>query len=195
MNISDKVKLYILSLALLFLMILLITSDVWFVIDLIKNKPIDWMVQIKKNWLPIVMIFAIGYCYIIWRQFNHQIKGGTGDTLEITECKSENYENLTFLATYIIPFLGFDFSDIGRLVAWTLLVVVIGIIFIRTDKYFANPTLALYGYKIYRVTLIDARHEYKNVIVITQNDLRINQNVHYKYLSESIFFVRTINCE
>ncbi|WP_308413060.1 anti-phage protein KwaA, partial [Vibrio parahaemolyticus] len=78
-------------------------------------------------------------------RFEYELKGGSQDSLRVEQSKSESYEHLTFLATYIIPFLGFSFDEPRKLAAYVLLLVVIGFIFVRTDKYYANPTLALLG--------------------------------------------------
>ncbi|OLQ85860.1 hypothetical protein BIY22_13315 [Vibrio panuliri] len=195
MKLSDEIKLYILSLALLFLIVFCITVDLNFIVTLVQGNSVDWMLVLKDNWLAICMIVFMGYCASIGFHFEHRLKGDAGDSLRITKCKSENYEHLTFLATYIIPFFGFSFSETGRLVAYLILLIIIGIIFVKTDKYYANPTLAIFGYKLYRTTLSDAQHLYEDVVVITKSDLRENQKVNYKYLSNNVFFVRKITSE
>ncbi len=120
------------------------------------------------------------------------LDGGAGDSMFVVECQSENYEHLTFLATYIIPFFGFSFTETGRLLAYGVLLIVIGAIFIKTDRYYANPTLALFGYKLYRITMSDANARYESVIVITKSTLSANQSVNYKLLSNNVYYVRKI---
>ncbi|EOU3283508.1 anti-phage protein KwaA [Vibrio harveyi] len=192
MKLRDEIKLYILSLAILFFIVLLITLKV----DVQPDNYVElipWWSWFAHNWLPCLMVILMLICEYIRREFNHKLDGGAGDCMYITECSSENYEHLTFLATYIIPFFGFSFTEPGRLLAYGVLLVVIGIIFVRTDKYYANPTLALFGYKLYRVNMSDATHHYESVVVITQSDLAKNQSVNYKLLSNRVFFVRKVD--
>ena len=87
----------------------------------------------------------------------------------------------------------FNFDSIFRLLAYLLLLIVIGIIFIRTDKYYANPTLAIFGYKLFKVTLADRNNNYDSISVLTKSDLKAGQNVAYQFISESVCFVRKIN--
>ncbi|CAI2301547.1 hypothetical protein GNT15_07855 [Vibrio parahaemolyticus] len=198
MKLRDEVKLYILSLAILFFIVFLITlkcdvePDNYVELHTWRSWLLLW---VTANWLPCLMIILMVYSDIIRREFEHKLDGGAGDSMYITECQSENYEHLTFLATYIIPFFGFSFNEIGRLLAYGVLLVVIGIIFVRTDKYYANPTLALFGYKLYRVNMSDAEHHYESVIVITQDSLSGKQHVNYKLLSNRVFFVRKASFE
>lgn len=189
----EKVKLYILSLMFLFCIVFLISINTLDCVNdkiCIKYELIDYVLA---NWLPILMLLCIFYCEKIRRDFEHSLEGNSGDSLQIIECKSESYEHLAFLATYIIPFFGFNFDSIFRLLAYLLLLIVIGIIFIRTDKYYANPTLAIFGYKLYKVTLSDTQKKYDSVIVLTKSNLKVGQNVAYHFISETVCFVRKIN--
>ncbi|MBV1842229.1 anti-phage protein KwaA [Photobacterium ganghwense] len=193
MKIGDQIKLYLLSLMFLFFMVLLISLNINPCDGEAKctePKVIDYL---KTNWLPILMLFFIFYCEKIRREFEFYLKGSASDSLKVLECKSESYEHLTFLATYIIPFLGFNFESIPRLLAYLFLMIIIGVIFIRTNRYYANPTLAVFGYKLYKVTLADSENHYDSITVISKSDLKAGQNVKYKFISESVCFVRDIS--
>lgn len=192
MKLSAQIKLYILSLAILFLIVFLITVKLDVCIKDIDCTSLTWKDYAFANWLPIIMLILMLYCEIIRREFEHMLDGGAGDSMFVVECQSENYEHLTFLATYIIPFFGFSFTETGRLLAYGVLLIVIGAIFIKTDRYYANPTLALFGYKLYRITMSDANARYESVIVITKSTLSANQSVNYKLLSNNVYYVRKI---
>ncbi|EPG6371655.1 anti-phage protein KwaA, partial [Klebsiella pneumoniae] len=129
-------------------------------------------------------------CYF-YKRFRSLIKINNADTVTITSCQSESYESLTFLATYIVPFMGFSFDDIQKNIAYLLLVIIIGLIFIKTDKYYANPTLALFGYKLYRVNVsYTGSVEVKNVIAISTDILAVNDKVFYSFLDDYVFIAR-----
>ena len=201
MKIKEEIKLYILSLAILFLIVLLITFDTSFLnkvnncsipLECATNGEILQVLisALRSNWLPCLMLTLITYCFFIKHEFEHKLDGGAGDSLNITKCESQDFEYLTFLATYIIPFFGFSFTEVGRLLAYAVLLIVIGIIFVKTEKYYANPTLAIFGYRIYKVTLSDSEIEYKSVIAITKCQLASGTSIRFKNLSENVFFVR-----
>lgn len=193
MNTKEKIKLYILSLMFLFVMVIFLSIN-------IKPPSSDSEIRyniaiyyILSNWLPILMFFSIIYCEFIRREFDFELNGSASDSLLVIDCKSENYEHLSFLATYIVPFAGLNFDSPLKLLAYLFLLVVIGIIFVRTDKYYTNPTLSIYGYKLYRATLADHVSHYHSVIVITKHDLKKGQNIAYKFISEDVCFARKIN--
>ena len=81
--------------------------------------------------------------------------------------------------------LEIDFEDIRYVIVLIILLTIIGVIFVKMDLYYGNPTLALLGYKIYRATLkgIDAPD---GVILITKSKLTKGKSIKWipldKYL-------------
>ncbi|CAH7191024.1 conserved membrane hypothetical protein [Vibrio chagasii] len=204
MKIKEKAKLYFLSLTILFPIILIMSlkmpeddflgcpasgCDKMTVLDVIGSNV--WLMY-KANWLPILMLICFFFSMFIKRQFDYLLDGSACKSIRVRSAKSEDYEHLTFLATYIIPFFGFSFDDPRKLLAYLILLVVIGMIFIKTDKYYANPTLALLGYRLYRVDLSDSQGLYESVIVISQDQIQANQSIRYKLISENVFFAKVL---
>ncbi len=197
MNLSstiDKVGLYVLSLVLLFIFIIILTINIPYCFGRdCQLVGIDDIFQlIEENIASIVASVGIIVGLIFYCRFEHELKGGSQDVMKVEHCQSESYEHLTFLATYIIPFLGFSFDEPRKLLAYSLLLVVIGFIFVRTDKYYANPTLALLGYKLFKATIVCRGITYKNVILIGKESVIDDDMVNYKFLSDSVCFVRKI---
>lgn len=189
MNSKQQIKLYVLSLMFLFIIIFIISLDLNGCGIQTSCSIVD---MLKSNLLSATMLILIGYCEILRREFEFSLKGNTTDTLEIIECKSESYEHLTFLSTYIIPFLGFSFDSAMKISAYIFLLVIIGVILIKTEKIYANPTLAIFGYKLFKVTLQEGSKKYESVIALTKKDLEIGQHVRYQFISKRICFVREV---
>ena len=69
-----------------------------------------------------------------------------------------------------------------------------GAIYIKTDLFYANPSLALLGFKIYK-----ANGNYKNninkpnIILISQSSISSGDKVSYRKLDDRIYFVEKVN--
>ncbi|WP_236569447.1 anti-phage protein KwaA [Pantoea dispersa] len=186
----NKIGLYILSLMMLFVFIIVLSAKI----------PMCWgsgcefigfRNLFSTNLVPLTCLFFIGLAYYFFRRFRSIVKINSSDSVRITACQSENYESLTFLATYIVPFMGFSFDDTQKNIAYFLLIIVIGLIFIRTDKYYANPTLALFGYKLYKVDISHTGSgETKNVIAISTDNLKVGDQVFYSFFDDYVFIAR-----
>jgi hypothetical protein len=96
-----------------------------------------------------------------------------------------------FLATYVIPLISFDFDNERFLIVLGLLLLVMGIIYIKTDLFYANPSLALLGYRLYKV---DGRFKgdetRENIVVICRCRLNKNDRVSYHRIGEGIYYAR-----
>lgn len=109
-------------------------------------------------------------------------------TFAIVEIENKESEHLSFLTTYIIPLICFNFESDRYVVVLLLLLIVIGIIYIRTDLYYANPTLAILGFRIYKVKLERNNISKSNIILISRKKLSLGNFVSYKKLDEKIFY-------
>ncbi len=202
MEIIDKVKLYILSLTILFVIVFIMSMKLpQYNFDLCLTSEcgiVEWgkllgrniLITYKENWLPVLMYLCFLVSIWIMYDFEYMLEGGGENTIRVCNVKTEDYEHLTFLATYIIPFFGFNFDDPRRLVVYLILLIVIGIIFIRTDKYFSNPTLALFGFKLFKADLSDQNGLYESVTIISQDVIEPNQVIKYKLISSNVFYAK-----
>ncbi|ELV8648912.1 hypothetical protein QNE85_004256, partial [Vibrio fluvialis] len=177
MNTLQKNKLYILSLALLFVIIAIITAklpeesfslcnpdEICAAKVIFSNFFNYFVLLLKANIIPIVMLFLLAISWYFKYEFDHLLQGGGQKVIRIQSIENEDYEHLTFLATYIIPFFGFKFNDPNQFTAIIVLLVIIGAIFVRTNKYYANPTLAVLGYRLYKATLNDKNGVYESIV-------------------------------
>lgn len=186
----NKMGLYILSLMLLFVFIIILSAKIPFCYGSSCHF-IGFYQLASSNIISIICLIFIGIAFYFYRRFKGLTKVNNADCVTITACQSESYESLTFLATYIVPFMGFSFDDPQKNLAYFLLIVVIGLIFIKTDKYYANPTLALFGYKLYRVNIsYSGSSEVKNVIAISMDVLTVGDQVFYSFFDDYVFIAR-----
>ena len=112
---------------------------------------------------------------------------------KIKKIEGIDYEHLTFLTTYIVPLVCFNFVDIRYQLVLVILLIVIGVIYIRTDLFYANPTLALLNYKIYRVDGEFKEGIRLDVVLISRTTLELNQRVDYIKLDNRIYYAKPKN--
>lgn len=140
-----------------------------------------------NNTLPIVLtsisILSFGF-YLLFIKVN--ASAGFRNPKKITRIKNNGVEYLSYLATYIIPFIGLKFDTWNNLLATSLLFLVIGFIYTKTNLLYANPTLALFGYYIFNATFEDGEER----TVISKGKLKKNTSYKYKELSDDLYFIK-----
>lgn len=153
-----------------------------------KGIALDNSEILKNNILAIVLV-AISILSFIYYLIFIRVNASAGfrNPKKITRIKNSGVEYLSYLATYIIPFIGLKFDTWNNLLATTLLFFVIGFIYTKTNLLYANPTLALFGYYIFQATFEDGEER----TVISKGKIKKNNSYKYKELNEDLYFIKT----
>ena len=78
-----------------------------------------------------------------------------GVPVQITEVRNRNAESISYIGTYIIPFLFEDYSSLYAVLAVVILLGVIYFIYVNSTLLLINPVLNLW-YSLYEVEFSDA---------------------------------------
>lgn len=188
-KIRRKVDLYVLSLALLFVFFIIITIQTP-CLETDLSSAGYWKSLILKNPIASISLGALLYCFVAYKRFDYDLKGATELPFEITKIEDINYEHLTFLATYVVPLISFDFDSSRQMAVLALLLIVMGVMYIKTDLFYANPSLALLGFHIYRGNGHFKHDDREGIVLISRSRLQKSQRVSYIKLDERIYYVR-----
>ena len=74
-----------------------------------------------------------------------------GPTLVVERARPQDGEALSYIATYLIPFLGADLSTASGIVTFAGFLVVLMTIYVRSSMLFVNPLLSLCGFHSYEI--------------------------------------------
>ena len=96
--------------------------------------------------LVLIILLPISLFSMI-RHFKKRAVGWEG--MKIVSVQNMDSELLSYIFTYILPFLGFP--EERRIIVILFLLLIIGILYVRSDMIGINPILALLGYHIVRV--------------------------------------------
>lgn len=188
-NTRRKIDLYILSLGLLFVFFIIITAkfpDSRFAI----NDYAAWKALLTSNAISIISLLLLGYCVYAYKKFDFDLRGATDIPFEIKKIESINFEHLTFLATYVVPLISFNFDSGRHMIVLVLLLFVMGVIYIKTDLFYANPSLALLGFHIYRANGGFKNGDRDGIILICRGRLEEGQKVSYIKLDDRIYYAK-----
>lgn len=186
---TEKYELYTLSLWLFFLLLFITNIDVPVCFGQDCEFIGFWeLIRTNKFATASLMMLVLGAVFY-WK-FEYKIQGSTSIPVEITQVEDVNYEHLTFLTTYIIPFISLDLSKPGYPIALAVLLVVTGVMFVKTDKFYANPSLAVLGYKLYSAQIKKRTGKTSKVVIITRDGLQENSKIEYLELDERVYYAK-----
>lgn len=190
-NLLIKFSFFMLSMALFFVIVFILGTDI----------PINFSEDAKfvGMWsclttrgiiLPIVCTLALLYIVFFICFLKHRMKGSTLGPIEITEIHNANNDILAFVGTYFLPLVSFSLAEHWQhLLVLFILFVVIGVIYVRADIYYTNPTLLLLGFRVYRIKGILNGNPIERVIIV-QGELKKDVSVRYIVIDDNTYFVK-----
>ena len=184
-----KLSLYCISLWILMFMLIVLKMDVSMMGEKSGLKALkEFLCTNMFSWVCvcIILVGLMGYAYFI-----DYLKNAKRLPVEIEECESVNYENLSFLATYVIPLVCFPMETDREIFVLFAVIIIIGCIFVKTNLYYTNPSLVLMGFNVYSVKCKNG-DAFKNGIVIVKGKLKVNDTIKYMSLSDNVYFVRRV---
>jgi len=179
-----KFELYIISLWLLFVLMIVVKADfpVCFGVDC---HYIGTRELVSNNILPIISLFFIVVVGVCFARFRYRVQSNVGLPVIARKVEDLSYEHLTFLTTYIVPLICFNLDNVRYIAALFILLFVIGQIYVKTDKFYANPTLAILGFRLYKLEVDGV----SKVMITTQRIIEADKVV-FTSIDEKFVFGR-----
>lgn len=193
-----KVQLFIISLW--FLWLLIFISKV----KLVAQGPcgmwylLSGWALLKANVVSLIAVVMMLLAYVFYREFKYDVVDPAGGlAMKVDSVEGIEYEALSFLVTFIIPLacIDVDFNvngDFGRsLIFLFVTLLVIGMIYVRTNMFHTNPTLALWGFKVYKVTIAKSKPEdaVRQITIISQKPIVAGMHIRPERIDDNFFYV------
>ena len=177
-----RTKFYLLSMWLFFIIVIILSFP---------EKESEWYLCI----LPGLSFLALLYVSVFFLTlFVNKKRDSAELAVKIIEVDDRSYDTLAFLAAYFIPLVSFEFNDFRHHVVLAILFVAIGVIYSQCGLYYANPSLALLGLRTYSGKIhFQNGDEMDNVVIVSHDRLRVNDNIVYFKIEESVFFAKVLN--
>lgn|SRR5574340_473395 len=185
----EKYELYVLSLWLLFLLIIIVTIDIPVCFD--RQCAFIGLAELGKlNVVPAIALIFVLIGVLYYFRFDYKIAGSKSIPVTISSVEDINYEHLTFLTTYIIPLICFNLTSTRYLIALGLLLIVIGVIYVKTDKFYANPTLAILGFRLYSAVVTRRTGQTVKVVLISKDRLQDGSQIQFLELDNRVYYAK-----
>lgn len=151
-NFISRFFLFLLAYVPIYLILALKSFHLEFVLD--KKGGINTLYHIVKNnqvstFLALISLLLVLYFLLLQRK---SLVSQGNPKFQIKNIQSQNKEYITYLGTYILPFIALETKSILDIAAYIVLFVTMGLIYIRTNLIFTNPMLLFFGYDLIEIT-------------------------------------------
>lgn len=83
--------------------------------------------------------------------------------------------------------MGIDANTTKGFIILLILLIAIGVIHIKTDKFYTNPTLSLFGFRFYKIKL--KSNPENELIIISKDKLNKNDYIVIKHLKDKKYYL------
>lgn len=120
-----------------------------------KNKLLgEFMIfSLTINWLAFLFIVSAIAGIAIVLVFLKIAKNLAPSFVTIKKLPGGSQDTVAYLITYLVPFIGFKFTDLNGAVANAIIFLMIGFLYVQSNMVYLNPVLSLMGYKINKVSV------------------------------------------
>ncbi|MCU7064282.1 hypothetical protein K7R09_20980 [Serratia ureilytica] len=190
-----KYALYILSLWLLFISLFIMSYDKNLFISMstyLNNKDATvFLSNLSPKNVVFISSFAMitsGVFIFLYLLFSFNSGWSVGCT--ISDVKNESHEHLEFLTTYIMPLVFTDVNSKRTMLNLLIMIVAIGMIYVKTNRFYSNPSLALLGFRIFKANINDRGT--KEFVIICHGEIDNNSRIKYIRLDNNTCLAKII---
>jgi len=147
---------------------------------------IGWKAVAMQNRISIsfllLIIISITLYFILYKIV---LKSSTVK-IKVEKIQDNHAEHLSYLATYILPFVGLKFDSWQNIVSTIALFYVLGHIYIKTNLILTNPTLTFFNFSISKIN--DENENAK--IIIHKTGLQMGKELDFVHLTQNIYILK-----
>lgn len=195
-----KAILYILSLWLLFFSLAIMSYDKAFLLKIINIdfavawqhlKNFDLSFIKSANYIFILSVFFMTVGVLSLGLLYMGFLAGWSGTYIIEDVSDENHEHLAFLTTYIMPLVFTDVDKKRTAINLAVMIFAIGVIYVKTNRFYSNPSLAVIGFRIYKAKIKNEPN--KVFVLVCHGRLISGSKIQYIKLDDDTLLVREIS--
>ena len=183
----EKIKLFIMSFWIFFLLLIVVTIDIPFCFG--KDCEFIGVFNLLtiNNIISFTCVFLLLLGGLFYYQFLNKLKGDLDLPVTVVKIENINYEYFALLIT-IISLIAFDFTTFRGLMLLIVLLVILCAIFIKTELFYSNPSFALLGFHIYKADTNNTN--LTDAILISKNKINVGDKIKYLRISDKVYFTK-----
>jgi hypothetical protein len=148
----------------------------------LEGEFVGWKNMLIINKVSLVLLLMTFVSISIYFILYYIVLKSSSEKIALKSKIENDEEHLSYLATYILPFLGLNFDSWQSVVASILLFYVLGVVYIRTNLILTNPTLTFFGFDI-------SKYESNKglIFIIHKGDLSFRNSFDCVHLTNNIY--------
>lgn len=134
-------------------------------------------------WVLLATAYYVSFAAFKWSD----IESG----YEIVGVAEQDGAGLNFFLTLIVPLVIDDVGTIQGFLSFVLIIAIICCLLFKTNLFYANPVLAILGYRVYEFSFkANQSFKDKKCIGLCKGRIQEGQTIEYKAITEKVLYIK-----
>lgn len=140
------------------------------------------------NIITLLFLIIAGIIGIIWNIHKNKYVAKEITILSIENITDKHF--LGYFSLFVLFALQLDLTYVSGYCAYVVIIIFIGMVYIKNSLYYINPLLNIMGYSFYDITYKEiGKSETFNTRIFCKEKLKINNNYKIKIKNENFSFL------
>lgn len=161
----------------------LCSIDSWMAL-LVSNRILMFVMVLCMMWLIAAIESFVSFSAFVWT--------GKEQGYEIKNVQEKEDASLNFFMTMVIPLLIDDVGTIQGALTFLIIVILMIMLLGKTNLFYANPVLAILGYRVYEFTFVEnSTFDNNKCIGVARGRLSKDVgSVEYEVISDAVVYTK-----
>ena len=156
------------------------------VVDMMNNN-LTFNVLNTLNFVTLILLIALGIFGLIW---NIHSKEGTKEITIITKSNITDQHFLGYFSLFVLFALQLDLSLVSGYCVFVLIIIFIGIVYIKNALFYINPLLNILGYNFYDITYtVEGNSEKRQTKMFYKGELKEGKPYYINIKNDNFTFI------
>lgn len=134
-----------------------------------------------------LLVSIFGFIGLKFLLINLDNKKLNGELVKIIEVENKNSESISYISTYIIPFIFQDTNDLFDITSIFIVLTIIFFIYTKSNMIVINPILSI-THTLYQIDYNKKNKTKKALLITKEEDLESDQEIKINLITKNIYY-------
>lgn len=135
----------------------------------------------------LFLIAVFGYIGLKFLLTNFDTKKSNGELVKIVELENKNNESISYISTYIVPFIFQDTNNFFDIASIFIVLIIIFFIYTKSNMIVINPILSI-THTLYQIDYNKKNQTKKALLITKKKDLENGQELKINLITKNIYY-------
>ena len=135
----------------------------------------------------LFLLAIFGFIGLKFLLTNLDKKRPNGELVKIVEVENKNSETISYISTYIVPFIFQDTNNLFDISSIFIVLIIIFFIYTKSNMIVINPILSI-SHTLYQIDYNKKNQMKKALLITKEEDLESGQEIKINLITKNIYY-------